>query len=32
MRELRCFGENWSKPVVVLTSLAYGEWSTRRGE
>jgi len=32
MRDVRRVGENWSKPVVKLTSLACGEWSTRRGE
>jgi len=26
MRDLRRLGENWSEPVVVLTSLACGEW------
>jgi len=26
MRDLRWIGENWSEPVMVLRSLACGEW------
>jgi len=29
---MRRVGENWSKSVLNLSSLAGGEWSTRRGE